>query len=326
MRKLKFSAAINEAQHMAMINNSDIIQIGQGINSPFYVGQTMVGLLDRFGVERLIDTPLSESAITGMAIGAAITGLRPILTFPRMDFMYYSMDQICNHISTFNYSLGGNSPIPLLIRAIINRKGEQGAQHSQALHGLFMHIPGLTIIMPSNSFDAKGMFLAALEEENPVIFIEDSELYQEECVVPEEYYIVDLKKAKVTNEGDDITMVSSSVLLSKSKDALIELKKMGINVELIDLRIIKPIDFETILNSVKKTKKIIVVDGGWSTAGVASEIISMVAIKGIRLSNPPIKITLPDLPAPASSVLEEAYYPNTAKIITETLKNFNRNL
>ena len=170
MRKIKYAKAINEAQHILMQRNKNIFQIGVGINTPWYVGQTMNGLLDIYGEDRMIDTPVSENGITGVAIGAALVGLKPVLTFPRMDFMYYAMDQICNHAASMNYTLGGNLPVPLVIRAIINRKGEQAAQHSQAIQGLFMHIPGLKVVMPSNAYDAKGMFIAAVEDNNPVIY------------------------------------------------------------------------------------------------------------------------------------------------------------
>ncbi len=320
MRKIKYSAAINEAQHIIMQKDQTVFQIGVGINTPWYVGQTMNGLLDAFGEERMIDTPVSENGTTGVAIGAALAGMRPILTFPRMDFMYYAMDQICNHAASLNYSLGGNSPVPLVIRGIINRKGEQSAQHSQAIHALFMHIPGLKVVMPSNAYDAKGMMIAAVEDNNPVIYIEDRELYATECDVPEGYYKVSLDKANVEIEGSDITIVSSSQMLHLSKIAAEVLKEKNINVEVIDLRSIKPIDSETILKSVKKTGRLVVVDGGWITGGLASEIITIVVTQGMEwLKSSPARIALPDLPAPASYVLENAYYPDSNLIVKTVL-------
>ena len=270
---------------MAMQRDENVFQIGVGINTPWYVGNTMNGLLDSFGEDRMIDTPVSENGITGIAVGAALAGMRPILTFPRMDFMFYAMDQICNHAATLNYSLGGHNPVPIVIRAIVNRKGEQAAQHSQSLHGLFMHIPGLKIVMPSNAYDAKGMFLGAIQDNNPVLYIEDRELYEHECEVPEDYYTVPLDKSRVEIEGSDITVVSSSFLLSQSRLALNNLKNKNINAELIDLRSIKNIDSETILNSVKKTGRLLVVGGGWITGGVASEVISLIATKGFKYFN-----------------------------------------
>ncbi len=324
MRNLKYAIAIREAQTIAMQRDSRVFQIGNGLNTPWYVGQTMNGLLDAFGEKRMLDTPISENGITGIAIGAAMAGFRPILTFPRMDFMFYAMDQICNHAASINFSLGGNSPVPLVIRAIINRKGEQSAHHSQALQGLFMHIPGLKIVMPSNAYDAKGMFLGALEDNNTVIYIEDKDLYTEECDVPEGYYTVSLDKAKIEVVGNDITMVSSSFMLSQSKKAIKILENKGLNVELIDLRSIKPIDIDPIINSIKKTGRLIVVDGGWITGGVSSEIIALAATSGMKyLKTAPVRIALPDLPAPASHILENAYYPDVDKIVNQTLILFN---
>jgi pyruvate/2-oxoglutarate/acetoin dehydrogenase E1 component len=320
MRKIKYATAINEAQHIVMQRDQSVFQIGVGINTPWYVGQTMNGLLDTFGEHRMIDTPVSENGTTGVAIGAALSGLRPILTFPRMDFMYYAMDQICNHAASLNYSLGGNSPVPIVIRGIINRKGEQSAQHSQAIHGLFMHIPGLKVVMPSNAYDAKGMMIAAVEDNDPVIYIEDRELYSAECDVPEDYYTVALDKANVEIKGSDLTIVSSSYMLHQSKIAANILKEKNINAEVIDLRSIKPIDSETILNSVKKTGRLLVVDGGWLTGGLASEIITIVVTQGMKwLKTPPSRIALPDLPAPASYVLENAYYPDSNLIVKTAL-------
>jgi pyruvate dehydrogenase E1 component beta subunit len=298
-----------------------VFQIGVGINTPWYVGQTMNGLLESFGAKRMIDTPVSENGTTGVAIGAALAGLHPILTFPRMDFMFYAMDQICNHAASLNYSLGGNSPVPLVIRAIINRKGEQAAQHSQAIHGLFLHIPGLKIVMPSNAYDAKGMMITAVEDNNPVIYIDDRELYSSECEVPEGYFKVSLDKANVEIVGNDLTIVSSSYMLQHSKIAAEELKKKNMNIEVIDLRSIKPIDSETILNSIKKTGRLLVVDGGWLTGGIASEIIASVVTQGMNLlKSAPSRITLPDIPAPASWALEKVYYPDSNLIVKTVLE------
>lgn len=321
MRKITYAESINEGFRLAMKRNEKVFQIGVGVNTPWYVGDTLIGLVDEFGETRMIDTPVSENGITGVAIGAALSGLKPILTFPRMDFMFYAFDQICNHAATLNYSLGGNSPIPLLIRAIINRKGEQAAQHSQSLHGIFMQIPGLKVLMPSTPFDAKGMILAALEDNNPIIYIDDRELYLKSGEVPEDYYTVSLDKANIAVEGSDITVVASSYLFSEAKLVVERLHRIDINPELIDLRVVKPIDTETIIRSVSKTGRLLVIDGGWNTGGLASEIIASVAMSEfIKFKCPPVKITLPDLPAPASHVLENVYYPSQEGIYTQILQ------
>ncbi|MBF0532483.1 MAG: alpha-ketoacid dehydrogenase subunit beta [Candidatus Omnitrophica bacterium] len=316
MRKISYAQAINEAFHQVMANDDRVFQIGVGINTPWYVGNTMKGLLDSFGETRMIDTPVSENGITGISVGSALTGMRPILTFPRMDFMYYAMDQICNHAAILNYTFGGNVSIPLTIRAIINRGGEQAAQHSQALQALFMHVPGLKIVMPSNAFDAKGLLIEAVEDDNPVLYIEDRWLYDEEMEVPEEDYRVPIGQAKLVREGTDITIVSYSYMMVECQKAIVELTKQGINPELIDLRSIKPMDITTIIHSLKKTGRLLIVDGGWKTGGVAAEIAALVADEGFALLKTPVKrLTLPDLPAPSSKTLEKIYYPTHVEII-----------
>ena len=231
-RVLKYSQAINEAFHEEMAADARVVQIGVGINTPWYVGQTLHELLDRFGEDRMIDTPVSENGVAGMAIGAAMTGMRPVLTFPRMDFMYYAMDQLCNQCAMVSYSLGGNRPIPITVRAIINRGGEQGAQHSQALQSLFMHVPGFKVVMPARPEDAKGMLIAAIRDPNPVIYIEDRWLYDEEGVVPEGDFTTSLSGARVVAAGSDMTVVSSSYLVAETERALPALTEAGIAAEL----------------------------------------------------------------------------------------------
>lgn len=299
-----------------MEKHENVVQIGVGVNTPWYVGNTMAGLIDRFGQRRLIDTPVSENGISGMAIGAAMVGLRPVLMFPRMDFMYYAMDQLCNHAALLNYTFGGKTPIPLTIRAIINRGGEQAAQHSQAIQAMFMHVPGFKVIMPSNPYDAKGMLISAIESDYPVIYIDDRWLYNEEGDVPEGYYTVSLDKASVIHEGKDITLITSSFLTAECTKAVKELLNEGIQTEQIDLRSIKPLDSETIIASVKKTGRVLIVDGGWKTGGVSAELCAIIATEGYNYLKEPIKrLTLPDLPAPANPEQEKYYYFTASDIV-----------
>ena len=312
--------AINEALHQIMERREEVVQIGVGVNTPWYVGQTMKGLLDRYGEDRLMDTPVSESCITGVAVGASMTGMRSILTFPRMDFMYYAMDQLCNHAAILNYSLGGKTPVKLTVRAIINRGGEQAAQHSQATQAIFMHIPGFRVIAPSNPRDAKGMLAAAVEFGSPVIYVEDRWLYNEQGEVPEEYYTTSLDKAEIMRPGSDLTLISSSFMLIECLKAASDLDAEGIRAEVIDLRILKPIDEKTLLESVERTGRVLVVDGGWKTCGVAAEISAIIGSKGFRHLKAPVeRVTLPDIPAPASRTLERAYYPDK-EIIKNKIK------
>ncbi|MEW6606954.1 MAG: pyruvate dehydrogenase complex E1 component subunit beta [bacterium] len=317
-RKLQYSLAINEALHQMMEIDESVFLIGQGVKSPWYVGNTARGLLERFGDERVIDTPVSENAITGAAVGAAIAGMRPIVVHPRMDFMMYAMDPIINESANWHYMFGGNSTVPVVIWSIINRGGEQAAQHSQALHTLCAHIPGLKVVMPATPYDVKGLMIAAIKDDNPVIYIDDRWLYNLEGDVPEEIYSVPIGKGIICKKGKDITLVSVSYMAIEAIKAAEYLKKEGIDVEVIDLRSVKPIDKELLFESVKKTGRLIIADCGWKTCGFAAEISAMVCENIFEyLKSPIARITLPDTPAPASFALEKVYYPKSNNIIAK---------
>jgi len=308
-RIFQYSLAINEALHQVMEMDASVFLIGQGVKSPWYVGKTADGLLKKFGEERVIDTPVSENAMTGAGVGAAIAGMKPIVVHPRMDFMMYAMDPIINQAANWYYMNGGKASVPVVIWCIINRGGEQAAQHSQAIHSLFAHIPGLKVVMPSTPYDAKGLMIAAIRDPNPVIFIDDRWLYQCEDVVPEEIYEVEIGKGILRKKGADITLVAVSFMAYESTKALEGLTREKIDVELIDLRTIKPIDQDIILKSVKKTGRLLIADGGWKTCGLAAEISAIVSENGFEYLKAPIKrVTLPDCPAPASSVLEKEFF------------------
>jgi pyruvate/2-oxoglutarate/acetoin dehydrogenase E1 component len=319
-RILQYSLAINEALHQMMEMDSSIFLIGQGVKSPWYVGKTADGLLEKFGEERVIDTPISENAMTGAGVGAAIVGMKPIVVHPRMDFMMYAMDPILNQAANWYYMNGGKASVPVVIWGIINRGGEQAAQHSQAIHSLFAHIPGLKVVMPSTPYDAKGLMIAAIRDPNPVIFIDDRWLYQHENVVPEEIYGVEIGKGILRKEGADITLVAVSFMAHESTKALEGLAREKIDVELIDLRTVKPIDQDIILKSVKKTGRLVIADGGWKTCGLAAEISAIVSENGFEYLKAPIKrVTLPDCPAPASLILEKEFFKYSHDI-TEGVK------
>ncbi len=319
-RKLPYSLAINEALHQMMAADDSVFLIGQGVKSPWYVGNTAQGLLERFGERRIIDTPVSENAITGAAVGAAIAGMRPVVVHPRMDFMFYAMDPIINEAANWYYMNGGRSTAPVVIWGIINRGGEQAAQHSQALHATFAHIPGLKVVMPATAYDAKGLMIAALRDPNPVIFIDDRWLHRIEDIVPEEIYEVPIGRGVIRRQGSDLTLVASSFMVHESLQAIQELAQKGLEVELIDLRTVKPLDQELIFESVKKTGRLLIADGGWKTCGLAAEISALVCESIFEYLKAPIKrVTLPDCPAPASAPLEKSYYP-TAETISLTIR------
>ena len=320
-RNLQYSLAINEALHQMMESDASVFMIGQGVKSPWYVGNTANGLVEKFGEERVIDTPISENAMTGAGVGAAIAGMRPVVVHPRMDFMMYAMDPIINQAANWYYMNGGKASVPMVIWGIINRGGEQAAQHSQSIHAVFSHIPGLKVVMPSTPYDAKGLMIAAIKDPNPVIFIDDRWLYEYEDAVPEEIYEVEIGKGVIRKEGADITMVAASFMAHESMRAAEELTKEKIDVEFIDLRTVKPIDQAIILESVKKTGRLVIVDGGWKTCGLAAEISAMVSENGFKYLKAPVRrVTLPDCPAPASPVLEQLYYPTAKDIVQAVCK------
>jgi len=324
-RKLQYSLAINEALHQMMESDPSVFLIGQGVKSPWYVGNTAQGLLETYGSSRVIDTPVSENAVTGAAVGAAIAGMRPVVVHPRMDFMFYAFDPIINEAANWYYMNGGKASVPVVIWGIVNRGGEQGAQHSQALHAMFSHVPGLKVVMPSTPFDAKGLMISAIKDPNPVIFIDDRWLYSEEGPVPTDMYEIEIGKGILRKEGKDITIAAISFMAQESIKAVGELAQENIDAELIDLRTAKPIDTNLLFESVKKTGRLIVVDGGWQTCGLAAEISALVSENVFEYLRAPIhRVTLPDCPAPASVVLEKEFYKTSRDVVAAAKQVMNR--
>jgi len=313
---MNYASAINNAFHQIMSHDESIFLIGQGLESPWYVGNTATGLIDRFGPDRVIDTPVSENAITGAAVGASIAGMRGVVVHPRMDFMMYAMDPIINEAANWYYMNGGRASVPVVIWGIINRGGEQAAQHSQAIQAMFAHIPGLKVVMPSTPYDAKGLMISAIKDDNPVVYIDDRWLHNLEGEVPEEMYEVPIGKAIIRKEGKDVTLVACSYMAYLAERAAEELASKGIEVEVVDLRTIKPFDKGLLITSVRKTGRLVVADGGWRSFGVAAEIVATVFEDAFSyMKAPPTRVALPDVPAPASSLLENLYYPSEKDII-----------
>lgn len=316
-RKIKYVEAINEAFHQIMESDDGVLVLGVGVNSPWYVGRSMSGLYERFGQERVIDPPVAENGITGIAIGAALAGMRPVVVHPRMDFMYLAMDQIVNHAASWHYMFGGRVNVPVTIRGILNRGGEQAAQHSQNLAAMFMHVPGLKVVAPSTAYDAKGLLIASILDDNPVVYIDDRWLYENQGEVPQDIYEVPIGKGIIRREGDDLTVVATSYLVGEALNAGAILEAEGINAEVIDLRSLKPLDTELIFASVAKTGRLLIADGTWKTCGVAAEISSCVVENAFDYLRAPVgRVTLPDTAAPASSSLEECFYPRAEQIVS----------
>jgi pyruvate/2-oxoglutarate/acetoin dehydrogenase E1 component len=321
MRRLSYSLAINEALHQLMAEDPSVFLIGQGVKSPWYVGNTCRGLSEKFGSRRVIDTPVSENAINGAAVGAALAGMRPVVVHPRIDFMLYGLDPIINQAANWHYMFGGKSSVPVVFWAIINRGGEQAAQHSQALQSLFTHIPGLKVVMPSNPYDAKGLLVSAVRDNNPVIYVDERWLYDLEADVPESTYEIALGKGAICRPGNQVTILATSFMIHEALKTAKALEEEGIDVEVIDLRTLKPLDTELLFASVRKTGRVVIADGSWRTCGIAGEIAALIAENLFSfLKLPPQRVMLPDLPAPASRCLEKAYFPN-AEDISRAVRN-----
>jgi pyruvate dehydrogenase E1 component beta subunit len=264
----------------------------------------------------VIDCPVSENGTTGIAIGAALAGARTVMVHPRMDFMLLATDQIFNQAAKWHYMFNGNANVPLVVRGIINRGGEQAAQHSQAMQAMYMNIPGLKVVMPSTPYDAKGMLVASVHDGNPVIFIDDRWLYKEVGPVPERLYDEPLGVGAIRRAGRDVTIVATSYMNVEALKAAETLSADRIEAEVVDPRTLKPLDEELILSSVRRTGRLVVADAAWRSCGAAAEIAALVADRAFSSLRAPIRrITLPEAPAPSSRSLEAVYYPKAAHIV-----------
>lgn len=317
-----YGEAICEAYEYLLERHSEFFVLGQGLWSPWYVGNTMTGLEKRFGRDRVIDTPVSELASTGVAVGAGLCGYRVMVVHPRMDFMLYCMDAIVNEAAKWSHMLGGQASPAVVIRGIINRGGEQGAQHSQALHAWFAHVPGLRVVMPATPVDARDLMIAAVLCGEPVVYVDDRWLYDlKDDIPPVAADKLDLRceGPRVIRQGRDITLVGAGYATYQCMQAAESLAKEGIEAEVVDLRVLNPLDPSTIVSSVQKTGSLLAVDVGWRTCGLAGEVLAMVAerIPLSTLRGSLGRITLPDAPAPVSKPLEAAYYFTVGEIINK---------
>lgn len=309
-RLLTYAQAINEALDLKLATDSSVLVIGEGVPDPKGIFGTTVGLQKKYGSNRVMDMPVSENGLTGICIGAAIRGMHPVLTHQRVDFALLSADQIINNAAKWYFMFGGIISVPLVIRMIIGRGWGQGAQHSQSLQALFAHIPGLKVIMPATAYDAKGLLISAIEDNNPVISLEHRWLFNLADHVPNGIYRVPIGKAHVLHKGTDITIVADSYASIESLKVAAQLEKEGISIEVIDLRTIRPLDDATIHLSIAKTHRLLVIDTGWTTGGIAGEIITrVVENRSTKLKFPPQRIGLPDIPTPSAPLLTKHFYP-----------------
>lgn len=317
MSRMQYCEGILAAFEYVMAKDPKTLAIGQGLWSPWYVGRSMDGLDTKFGKERVIDTPVSELATTGIAVGAALNGYRPIVIHPRMDFMILAADQIVNQAAKWRHMLGGGRSPSMVIRAIVNRGGEQGAQHSQALHSWYAHIPGLRVVMPATPGDARDLLIAAVQSPDPVLYIDDRWLYEwEDDVAPPGDVDLAMIGPRLLKEGTDITIGAASYSVKLALDAATKLDEEGISCEVVDARVINPFDPALMARSVRKTGRFLAIDGSWSNCGFAGEMVASVSER----TDPriwraaPRRITLPHAPAPTSKPLEAAYYPTADRV------------
>ncbi|MFH1905560.1 MAG: alpha-ketoacid dehydrogenase subunit beta [bacterium] len=316
MREILYKDALVEAMREEMERDEKVFVMGEDV--AIYGGAygATKGLYEEFGEDRVRDTAISESAIVGAAIGAAITGMRPIAEIMYIDFITQAMDQLVNQAAKMRYMFGGKTTVPMVLRTEGGAGRCIAAHHSQSLEAWIMHVPGLYLVMPSTPYDAKGLLKASIRDDNPVVFIEHKMLYGMKGEVPEEEYIIPLGVADIKKQGSDVTIVAYSRQLHVAMEAATELEKDNISAEVIDPRTLKPLDIDTILTSVKKTNKLVIVSEGYKTGNVASEIAMLVMEHGFDLLDAPVKrVCAVDVPIPMSPVLEDAAIPNKQNVI-----------
>ncbi len=316
-RVVSYPKAINEALELALARDSRVFVLGQGVDDPSAMFGTTRGLKEKFGSERVFDTPVAEESMTGISTGAAINGMRPVCMHNRPDFILLSFNQLVNHASKYHYMDNGLTTVPMVVWAAIGRGWGSGSQHSQAIQGLLLGVPGLKIVMPSTPHDAKGLLLAAIADNNPVLVFEHRWLMKKDGIVPEGYYTVHLGKGIYRRRGADLTIVGSSHAIELAQQAAGKVAAEGLQCEVIDLRTVKPIDEQIIGESLEKTGRLLVVDTGWMMGGVCAEIACLAAEKFYHSLRAPVRrIGLPDVPSPAGYALEQFYYPNVERMCT----------
>jgi acetoin:2,6-dichlorophenolindophenol oxidoreductase subunit beta len=324
-REITFSKAINEAISESMKYNDNVICYGLGVTDPKGVFGTTSGLEEVFGPQRVFDMPTSENAMTGIAVGAALNGLIPLMTHQRLDFFLLAMDQLINSASKWHYMFGSQKSVPITIRLILGRGWGQGPTHSQNLQAWFAHMPGLKVVMPTTPEDAKGLLTASILDPNPVVFLEHRWLHNAKGNVSEGFYTKPLGKSKTVKSGKDITIVTMSYMTIEAMHAAEYLEDKGISCDVIDLLTIRPMDWESIYTSVKLTCRILVLDTGFTTGSVAGEIIARVSMECFNvLKHKPSRLAMPDIPEPTSPELTKGFYVRASDIAIEVLKMFNK--
>jgi len=315
MRVISTSEAIREALAQEMERDERVFLMGEDIG--VYGGAFGVtrGLLERFGKDRVVETPISEAAFVGLAIGAALLGRRPVVEIMFSDFLLLAMDQLVNHAAKLRYVYGKQASVPMVVRTPGGCGRAYGPTHSQAVEGYFVHTPGIKVVAPSTPYDAKGLLLSAIRDPNPVLFIENRVLYAQKGEVPQDDYTIPLARAAVVRSGKDLTVVAYSRMVHEAAAAAESLAAEGIDAEIIDLRTLSPLDTDTVNESVKKTGRVILVEEGPRTGGVLAEVAARIAEEALDYLDAPVRrLAMPDIPVPCSPVLEEAALPSREDI------------
>ena len=316
MPEITYLEAINQALHEEMEANPDVFMAGIDIAERGDVFGATAGIYSKYGKERIMDTPIAESGIIGLALGSAARGLRPVVTIMFMDFIGVCFDQILNQMAKMKYMYGGKVTLPLTVLTNAGAGTSSAAQHSQSLEALLCHIPGLKVVMPSNAYDAKGLMKAAIREDNPVFVVQHKRLGRTRAEVPDGDYVVPLGKASIVREGKDITFVATSWMVHEAMAAADRLAERGISAEIVDPRSLVPLDMETIVESVKKTHRVVVVHEAVRFGGIGGEIASQITEEAFDyLDGPPLRIGAPSSPVPYSPVLEKAWVPDADDIV-----------
>ena len=314
-RQLKYAAAIHEALDLCLAADPKVYVMGLGVPDPKGIFGTTLGLQKKYGPNRVMDMPTSENGMTGVALGSALVGMRPVMVHQRMDFAVLAMEQIVNQAAKWRYMFGGKAKAPMVIRLLVGRGWGQGPQHSQSLHSWFAHIPGLKVVMPATASDAKGLLISAIEDDDPVIYIEHRWLHNVTGLVPEGHTREPIGKARVARAGTDVTLVGLSYMTLEALRAAEYLAQDGVSAEVVDLRSVRPLDRETVLASVRKTGRLVMADGAWATAGVSAEVLALASESAFdSLKAAPVRLTLPDCPIPSTPALADECYPRANDI------------
>jgi len=318
MSILTYGESVKQAMTTAMERDSSVFLMGIGVDDHKAIFGSAKGLVDRFGHDRVFDTPIAEAGMTGVAIGAALGGMKPVHIHIRADFLYLTLDQLFNIAAKWNYMFGGKMSVPIVVRAVIGRSWGQGAQHSQSPQSIIAHVPGIKVVMPTTAYDVKGLLLKAIFDPNPVVMIEHRLLYDIKGEVPDGYYEIEFGKGVCRREGSDLTIVATSYMVPEALKAAEFLSTHGINIEIIDPLTLVPLDEELILRSVKKTGRLLVADTGWTYCGFSAEIASRVAERGFSsLKGPVRRLGTAATVCPVSKSLENIFYPNAKTIVHE---------